>query len=450
MKCVILAAGEGSRLKGFGVPKPLTPFLGLSLIERVILTAVECGINEFIVVLGHEGSKVEEHLKKISASRNIQITTVTNEDWIKGNGGSLLSARSLVVETFLLLMSDHIFERTALERIIHEEIGEDEIILAVDHNKNNSLVDYSDTTKVSIIGGRITDIGKTLADYDAIDTGMFKCSTAIFDAADECIKNGGDNSVSGAVKIIADKGKMKTCDITGLFWIDVDDKPAYHKAEKALLKKMGKQTDGIVSKHLNRPISTFISKYLVKTSMTPNTISLASFFMCFIATALFVAKFPFNLLFGGVLTQLASIIDGCDGEIARLKHTYTGFGKWFDAVLDRYADGLLISGLTYNLYTTSAYPYHLSIGFLALIGSFVNSYTAEKYDKFLIKNIENNKFVRVGRDLRLFIIFVGAIFNEVFFVLFALAVVMNMENIRRILLLYSQSVSQKIGQTTVG
>ncbi|MBW1612904.1 MAG: NTP transferase domain-containing protein [Deltaproteobacteria bacterium] len=47
MKCLIIAAGRGSRLSGKGDSKPLIPLLGLPLIERVILTATNAGLTDF-------------------------------------------------------------------------------------------------------------------------------------------------------------------------------------------------------------------------------------------------------------------------------------------------------------------------------------------------------------------------------------------------------------------
>jgi len=51
-----------------------------------------------------------------------------------------------------------------------------------------------------------------------------------------------------------------------------------------------------------------------------------------------------------MLAQISSIIDGCDGEIARLKFQTSEFGGWYDAILDRYADAFLLFSLTYYVY----------------------------------------------------------------------------------------------------
>jgi choline kinase len=66
MKCLILAAGKGSRLAARGVSKPLVSFLGLTLIERAILAAQSCGLTEFYVVTGYNGHEVRALLDKFS------------------------------------------------------------------------------------------------------------------------------------------------------------------------------------------------------------------------------------------------------------------------------------------------------------------------------------------------------------------------------------------------
>ena len=60
MKCLIIAAGRGIRLSSRGDSKPLVPLLGVSLIERVILTAQKSGLTDFYVVTGYNGEEVRE------------------------------------------------------------------------------------------------------------------------------------------------------------------------------------------------------------------------------------------------------------------------------------------------------------------------------------------------------------------------------------------------------
>ena len=436
MKCLILAAGKGSRLAARGDSKPLVSFLGLPFIERTILAAQSCGLTEFYVVTGHNGHKVRAFLDQFSRGKNLSITHVINEDWEKENGLSVLKAKDLLDEKFILMMVDHLFDREFLVKLTQQQIQEDEVILAVDSNVNsNSLVDIDDVTKVHIEDGKILDIGKNLSEYNAFDTGFFLCTPSIFSALETSIERDKDSTLSGGIRILAEERKARTLDITNSFWMDLDDENALRKAQKCLLDKLKKTSDGPVSRHLNRPLSIYLTQYLVNTKISPNQISFFSFIFCVIASVLFLEGGYSTLFAGAVLAQIASIIDGCDGEIARLKYQSTAFGGWFDAVLDRYADAFLLFGLTYHLFAPTGNLLHLLIGFMAIIGSFMNSYTADKYDGLMGRLGMRARF-RMGRDVRIFIIFLGALTNQSLWVLVLIAFLMNAENIRRVVALH--------------
>ncbi|MBE9545890.1 MAG: NTP transferase domain-containing protein [Proteobacteria bacterium] len=438
MKCLIIAGGKGSRLSKRGDSKPLVPLLGLPLIERVILTASKSGLDDFHVVTGYNGEKVRQHLTRFSQARNIKINHITNEEWEKENGLSVLKAKDFLNDNFILLMGDHIFDEDILKRLKGERLQSGEVILAVDYNtSSNSLVDIDDVTKVLVENGKVKDIGKNLTGHNAYDTGIFLCSPAIFTAIETSIARNNDSTLSGAIRLMSEDGKVRTFDIRNGFWIDVDDEETFHKAERVLINKLKKPSDGPVSRYLNRPLSFITSKYLVKTSITPNQISFFSFVLSLIASAFFLLGNYMALATGGVLVQVASIIDGCDGEVARLKHQESDFGGWFDAVLDRYADAFILLGLTCYTLVPGYNFLPLFIGFMAIIGSFMNSYTADKYDGLMKKLLgEGKSYFRMGRDVRMFIVFIGAIVNQAFLTLLFLALLMNIENIRRVVVCY--------------
>ncbi|GAI85242.1 unnamed protein product, partial [marine sediment metagenome] len=69
MKCLIIAAGEGSRLSNRGDSKPLVPLLELPLIERVILNAKGAGITDFYIVTGYNGEKLRNHIDQFAQNR---------------------------------------------------------------------------------------------------------------------------------------------------------------------------------------------------------------------------------------------------------------------------------------------------------------------------------------------------------------------------------------------
>ena len=439
MKCLIIAAGQGTRLSKRGDSKPLISLLGLSLIERAILTAKRCGLSDFYVVTGYNGQKVRSFLDRFGKHKNIKITHLINEEWEKGNGLSVLKAKHLLDKNFILLMVDHLFDEKILEELQSQQIDGGEVILAVDYNINsNPLVDMGDVTKVYVEDKGIVDIGKDIHKYSAYDTGAFLCSPVIFTAIERSTARNNDSSLSGAIKILAEEKKAKAFDIRNKFWLDLDDEDTLKKAEKYMLGRLKKLSDGPVSRYINRPISTKITKHLLRTNITPNQISFVSFLVSLIASALLFLGNYIGLLLSGILVQVSSIIDGCDGEVARLKYKETDFGKWFDACLDRYADAFILFGLSYYAFSSGSGLIAWPVGFLAIIGSFMNSYMADKYDGLMKAKFSRGKpfRIRIGRDVRMFIIFIGAVINQAFFVLVFIAVLMNIENIRRVIVCY--------------
>lgn len=434
IKCLIIAAGNGSRLRQKGDSKPLIPILGIPLIERVIRSAMEAGADEFYVVIGWQSDLVRDFLERLAKRLAIRIMPLVNEDWEKENGLSVLRARDVLQEPFLLLMADHLFDPELVRALTTLSLPDGEVALVVDSDIHNTLIDMDDVTLVRVKNGKICDIGKGITAFNGFDTGIFLCSSAIFEALEQNMEKDGDTTLSGAIRVLAEEGRAKAIS-SNSFWIDVDDPASFKRAEKALLDRLrDKPTDGPVSRYLNRPLSVMFSRHLVKLNITPNQISLFSFLCSLVAAGLFVIGGYISLLIGGVLAQFASIIDGCDGEVARLKYQSSDFGGWFDAVLDRYAGAFLLFGLTWHLLAREANGWVLFTGFMAIIGSFMLSYTADKYDNMMRERIKagGEAGLRMGRDVRVFLIFLGAATNMVLPVLVIIAVVMNVETMRRV------------------
>lgn len=335
-KAVIIAAGMGSRLRGYGIdmPKPLVPVAGVPLLKRTILSAQRAGIDEFVVITGFRGDDIQKQLVHDDQFVDLDIEWVQNEDWERGNGVSVLAAKEYVDEPFVLLMSDHLFDPEALVKLRHMPVGQDEAVLGVDSNLDG-IFDMEDATKVLVDGDRIEKIGKELANFNAVDTGMFLCSPFVFTALEQSIA-AGEGSLSGGIRILSEKGTMRTVDIDGLFWLDVDTPEAHVHAEESLFKMLGKPTDGFVSRNFNRKVSTRITRLLVHTPFTPNQLSIITMFISFISAWLVYqgGTSYWHLALGGILFQFASIVDGCDGEIAKLKFMGSRMGEWVDTIAD--------------------------------------------------------------------------------------------------------------------
>jgi CDP-L-myo-inositol myo-inositolphosphotransferase len=72
------------------------------------------------------------------------------------------------------------------------------------------------------------------------------------------------------------------------------------------------------------------------------------------------------------------------------------------------------------------------VGFLAIVGSFMNSYTADKFDHVMMPRFERGGGLRIGRDVRVMMISAGALLNLPFLTLGLIAGLMNLETIRRV------------------
>ena len=218
---VILAAGLGSRLNsvsGF-LPKPLVQFEGIPLLQHVMSAAKQAGIERFVIVVGYQGDVVRRWFAG-SSLRSTPVTWVENTEYHKKNGISLLKARHAVDQPFLLLMSDHIFEPETAASLLRQPLRKDEAILAVDH-KLDCIFDMDDATKVVCADDYVISIGKNLKRYDAVDTGMFLCTPAVFDAL-EAVTNDGNCSLSDGMQYMASNRKLRAYDIGDANWQDID------------------------------------------------------------------------------------------------------------------------------------------------------------------------------------------------------------------------------------
>ncbi len=408
MKAVILAAGRGKRLSVVRKePKPLIPLLGLTLVERAITSLIGCGITDFVLVVGYRSDEVIRYVSTVLCDRwrGIRVEYVKNDEWDKGNGISVLKAREAVDEDdFLLLMCDHVFEPGIVEELLQYAPRTGKCVLCVDKPEN--VFDLEDATKLLVVNGVPERIGKHIEDYNSIDCGIFYCTPVIFDALEEAIAEG-VTEWTGAVQRLIRSGKLAIQDIKGRFWCDIDTPASLKYAEKMMLRSLGKPTDGIISKHINRRFSTRLFTPLILKlyrNVTPNQVSLLSFAVAVISALLF---FLYQPVIGGLFIQLSSILDGCDGEIARLKNMTTGIGGFFDAILDRYADAIILLGMFYYLKLTNMFNLSAVIltSVLAIIGSLMVSYTAAR----AIADLHYRH--RGNRDLRLFILSIGGILS---------------------------------------
>jgi 1L-myo-inositol 1-phosphate cytidylyltransferase len=233
MKCLIVAAGQGTRLREKGELKPLIPIKGVPLIERVIANAQAGGVDEFFAVTGYRSDELQAQLGELSTRTDVSITRIYNRNWDRANGVSVLAAKQFIDEPFLLTMCDHLVDPAIFRALIAAGTAPGTVTLAVDFNIETPLNDPEDVTRVKCEGTGLKHIGKVIRDFNCFDTGVFLCTPVMFEALSESQARG-DDSISGAMNVLAEWGKALVFDIGDRVWVDVDDPIAFAKAETLL------------------------------------------------------------------------------------------------------------------------------------------------------------------------------------------------------------------------
>jgi phosphatidylglycerophosphate synthase len=132
-------------------------------------------------------------------------------------------------------------------------------------------------------------------------------------------------------------------------WEYITDGNQIDGIENRFLRGSGKSQDGFVSRYLNRPISRLVTRLLLRFPTTPNAWTLATFPVPIIASLVLTNGTYGSFVWGLFLFQIFSILDGCDGEIARAKFMESERGRKLDALFDVVSNILLVLGLGFGL-----------------------------------------------------------------------------------------------------
>jgi phosphatidylglycerophosphate synthase len=139
-------------------------------------------------------------------------------------------------------------------------------------------------------------------------------------------------------------------------------------AERKLDGWLVKPTDGMYAR-LNRRMSIPISRQLIKFPITANMVSIFTLGVGIASAAFFALGGYWNTLLGAFLCLFASILDGCDGEVARLKLLESDFGCWLETVCDYVFYFFLLIGLTIGQWRSSGSRAYLVWGGFLLVGA---------------------------------------------------------------------------------
>lgn len=227
MKCLILAAGRGRRLKPLTnkIPKPLIEVKGKSLIKYQIEALKTIGVEDFFVVIGYKGEMLKKNLK------NKNITYIENADYDETTSleSSYLAKEYLSGNEFILINGDLIFDHKKIEAL-KDYFGKNATLA-----KSKNELEENEMNIISE-NGKIKKISKSLnpteCDSQSLQISLFskQGSKIIFDYIPKKIKSGGKFPADAFEKVIEKDEMYKVEGSDKGFWFEIDD---YNDLESA-------------------------------------------------------------------------------------------------------------------------------------------------------------------------------------------------------------------------
>ena len=171
---VVLAAGRSQRLESVtgGGSKVLLRLGGLSLVQRSVRSLLAAGLEQILVMVGHDAGPVATVVGRLGSGR---VRVVHADRWSDGNGASLAAAQREVQDEalFLLVTADHIFSEGALARLL--AAGEPAVLI----DPAPDRLTWEEGTRVRVVNGAVVAFGKHL-DEPAVDCGAFLLPAEVF------------------------------------------------------------------------------------------------------------------------------------------------------------------------------------------------------------------------------------------------------------------------------
>jgi phosphatidylglycerophosphate synthase len=251
--------------------------------------------------------------------------------------------------------------------------------------------------------------GENLAGLYALSAGMVR------GLADRCSPE--VRTLEQLMAPLAKTGQIVCLPASEELWQRIHSEADRLSAERKLDRWLVKPTDGIYAR-MNRKISIPISRQLIKFPVTANMITIFTLGVGLVSAVFFARGGYWSTVLGAFLCLCASILDGCDGEVARLKLQESAFGCWLETACDYAFYLFLFLGMTIGLWRSTGARMYLTWGGALLLGA-ISSMAATAWERQRLagarperllqvwqKHAENrrsNPFLYIGRHLEFMI-----------------------------------------------
>ena len=174
------------------------------------------------------------------------------------------------------------------------------------------------------------------------------------------------NELLGAVEIGANEVRPSNRSLDG--GMKVVDEASRKKAESAIFAELLRGDLGFVARYLNKPVSFFITRhFLCHLPFSPNHVTLGAAAVGLVGAALIASGSYSLMIWGFFLAHVQSILDGCDGELARVRFQQSALGEWLDTMVDDGLNIVIFAALGIGLYRGGGSPLLLCAGLAASV-----------------------------------------------------------------------------------
>jgi phosphatidylglycerophosphate synthase len=173
----------------------------------------------------------------------------------------------------------------------------------------------------------------------------------------------------------------------------VTDEASRTRAEDAIFAELLRGDLGLVARTLNKPISFRITRYLLcRLPLTPNQVTVLAGLVGLGGAVLIALGTSSSMLLGFLLAHLQSVLDGCDGELARVRLQQSAIGEWLDTLVDDALNLALTLAIGVGLWRAHDRLLYLVVGLLA--AAMLVTYNAVAYRE-LVRQGEGGEVLKV-------------------------------------------------------
>jgi CDP-L-myo-inositol myo-inositolphosphotransferase len=179
--------------------------------------------------------------------------------------------------------------------------------------------------------------------------------------------------------VVASGTEPPTGTAFGFAAVEVVDSRSARRAERALFRSLRKPQDGWTARWLNRYVSLAISRFLVRTRLTPNQVSVGILAIGLYGAFLASRGTYSSMLAGAALFQAQSILDGCDGEMSRVSYRGSHLGEWLDTIGDDVTNYAFFAGAAAGLHAATGSGIYLAAGLVTVLSGVTASLIEYRY-----------------------------------------------------------------------